>query len=581
VGKGKRNRDGRGDGRGATRNPLLEMAANFPDSMDDRPQPGRLSEHTADHLRPQVAAWTIVTAYLQLVGDLGVVDPAAEIPAAQGPQTDRDVELRADLAAKLREAHPHMVAGHAEDAREVMTWIRLRWRGTVIGLVFAEAARWLERSGYQPDQRIWFAGAASYLRAMVPPRHAEQALQLLDHEYLVAEHTRVRALPAGRDVAAFALERPEHTVWYATAMRAHPVAAIHAAAALAAWVWAEPGAVVAPGEVALELADRAMKFGQLAPPTDPSARREPVPDADDGDVFVPAWRQSRTPADPSSVTERALAALDAGDTDGYTAVIAEVGSDGIEATAHLIGMWASYAYIAGSGSDLRDSLEVPDRHTRWAAHLAAVVDANTVDATRAAAVTAVRDLPDHPDLWLLIWHLGQSLHHVVTACGGLARLVAVQQLQTKVPQQHVSDDLAMHAITVIAALSTGHDQQAHTYLQRAVTLYGPDTALRLLVWWTFLAAGLKNSTGHLITGEFVIVDPPAGNHASPTDPDAARQMCQILTEILTSIRAGAREQITDLFAQHRGAFEDFGTQRLLWIVAATLGHHIGRVLPPT
>lgn len=282
------------DGSGLDRTGRLltsEMAPNRPDSTDHRPQSDRLSEAILDQLRPRVGAWSMLTAYLSLVRHLRVGDPASRIPTPSSGQTGRDDAHYGEAVRLLREMHPHLIAGYADMARQVLTGIRPRWRGVVIDLMFAEPAGWLRQSGQQPDPRMWFAGAKSYLRAMVPARHVEQALQLLNYDQVVTEHTIVRALPHAGGVAAFSLAQPESTVWYATAMRAHPVAAIHAAAALAAWVWAEPQAVIDPDQVALDLVARAMRFSDLAPPPDSADSGHAYPSDDREDEFVPPWQQ--------------------------------------------------------------------------------------------------------------------------------------------------------------------------------------------------------------------------------------------------------------------------------------------------
>ena|GEM_PF-7095295 len=288
MGKGKRNRTDRPRGR-------PEMAPDVPDSTDDTPGTGRLSGYARDRLRPKVAAWTLLNAYLALVDDLGTLDPADIVPAAQSPQA---VPLREDIGRMLRALHPAQVRGNADDAAQVMRWIRPRWRGVVITVLFAEAARWLRRSGSQPDERVWLSGAASYLRAMVPARHVDEALRLLDHQRLLDEQARVHALPRGQGVAAFGLEQPHATVWYATAMRAHPVAAIHAAAAVVAWVFAEPGAVLDPKGTAVELARRALEGAQLAPPGAEAPRPGSPATRVVEDTFVPAWEQPPAAGDP-------------------------------------------------------------------------------------------------------------------------------------------------------------------------------------------------------------------------------------------------------------------------------------------
>lgn len=556
-----------------------EMAPNLPDSGDDRPQPGRLSEATLDQLRPEVAAWTMLTAYLSLVRDAGTLDPAADVPEPAADATDADRQQLADIARLLRQTHPMMVAGYARDAQEIMTWIRPRWRATVIQLIVGEAHAWLHASGYRPDQATWLAGARSYLRAMTPAAHVEQGLHLLDAHALQGEYERVRELPRGRQATALTLDDVEHTVWYALAMRAHPVAAIHAAAALAAWLWAEPGAVTEPGEVAVQLAGRALRFAELAPPVPPTAAGA-VPADSDGDQFVPDWEGPAPPFDPATTVGPLVAALDANDDDAYCDLIAEIGSAGSTAMAAVITTWASYVCCAMSGSEFRTRLDAADREARWAMSLAEIIDAEPLEVALRTAYRAVQDLPDQPDLWALLHYLSLALHEVVTACGGQRGMAQAEDLH--IPPDSGADtpmppELATHATFVVAAAAAGHPDTARALLDRAILLHGPAAAWRLAVGWSFIAAALKRSAA---PQGFAIhqIGPPAARRDRPSAA-ADQRIRDALTEIVTVIRDDLRNA-GDAFGRHRAALEAYGPANIAWILAASIADHVRPATPP-
>jgi hypothetical protein len=242
-----------------------------PDVADSLPR-WRRGEFAKNAFAPGLTAWSLLSAYLALVGDRREVDAADAVPRMG----------------------PGMIAGHVDYGAESMKWIKPWDYGSVVKAIFVELTRWLHELGYVPDRRAWFAGARSYLEVMVPAEHRAEALRLLDYEVLQAEQldvgtTRLRLL----QIPEWNLEDPENGVWFATAMRAHPVAMIHAAAALASSIFAGPDRAVAARRKAFELTRRAGEYQQLmqaapAPPAPAAGGIRAFP-AFNPALYVPVW----------------------------------------------------------------------------------------------------------------------------------------------------------------------------------------------------------------------------------------------------------------------------------------------------
>jgi hypothetical protein len=264
----------------------------------------RAGETAPDWLRPEPTALHLLCCYLDLL--------TGRLPDAHLPDGDSVAtwEQRLDGLAAI---DPVTAAWHATAAAEAIWWIRPRWRGAVIGALLWEAEAWLSRSAYQPQVPAWFGGAAGYARAMVRADHLDEVLGLLDPRRLAIEHLRVRERVPG--VVAFSAAQPQDTLWYALAMRARPVPAIHAAACLAAWVFAVPGVLNDRPQAYRDVAARSFRRGTATP----VVAQELVDRGrfDPPEVFVPWWERTTVerpslpwesadglPLDPATVRSR-------------------------------------------------------------------------------------------------------------------------------------------------------------------------------------------------------------------------------------------------------------------------------------
>lgn len=300
MGKGKRTRAQKAArAADAPRRAVPEMLPNTADSPNDLARPGYgLSEHSRDAIDPDVNAWAMLNTYLGMVMDLEEWVRPRAVPAAE---IDHKALAR-DVAAQLRELaeRPALLAEFAyleHNVSEFVGHMKPRWRGRVTKVIFAEVDKWLTETGHQPDRAEWFAGAQVFIPVMVPPAHREATRMLLDYDALLADTERINSALA-TPVPELAVDKPDSSVWFARAMRGSPVAMVHAAAALAAWIHAQPGAVAAVNEKRLELGRRALKFLEIvahAPGRDPNGPQEDEP------AYVAPW-EARPAPEPDQPT---------------------------------------------------------------------------------------------------------------------------------------------------------------------------------------------------------------------------------------------------------------------------------------
>lgn len=270
MGKGQRNR-----AKHTHAPPRREMLANTPDSLNDIPD-GGLSAFARDEIDPQCQAWGLLQSYsVGLLMELAEQDPPE--PGPEASDTERE-------AHRLRtQAKPFMLASAPDGAAEFVAMMKPRWRGVVTRAIFAEVTSWLEESGSEPDERDLFAGARKFARFMVPRHHRDEVSWLLDRTVLAERAAEINApFPAADRIREFRFRDPDHTIWFAVAMReVHPVVMVHAAAALATWVHSCEGSVVDVNQKRIELGRRSIDYGTLldsAPPREEHAPDEAEPE---------------------------------------------------------------------------------------------------------------------------------------------------------------------------------------------------------------------------------------------------------------------------------------------------------------
>ncbi|MEU9700241.1 hypothetical protein [Streptomyces sp. NPDC047981] len=239
MGKGKRLRAQRAKDQAARRARELAPEPTRPVSTDDMGG-GRLSSYTRREIGKQVYAWMILLSYLE-----GALDGGDGLPkdlfAPQKPgESDEDYAARIEADRLVAETQA-MAGSPAEQVAEVLSsWVPRSLVPGVVEQLSAEGLRHLDTA--TPDPGQWQSGARPLLGILCPPAHWEAALDQL--EALAASRLKVTGTIA------------EH-------LDDHPVATVHAAAALVTWLYGRPDIVADPAAARLELAERAGKFGEF------------------------------------------------------------------------------------------------------------------------------------------------------------------------------------------------------------------------------------------------------------------------------------------------------------------------------
>jgi hypothetical protein len=210
-----------------------------PPSIDD--QRKGLSSYARQEIRKKVTAWMILLAYLEYAQD-GDGPPADFLAPRREGESEEEFALRWKTDLLLAETTEFAGSPADQTAEVLASWITPSMVPGVLETLAGEVAAILDSSGYQPVPAAWQAGARSLFGALCPAEDWEVGLDQLE------------ALASSR------LAVTEQTEKQATAA---PIATIHAAAALTAWLYGQPEAVHDEAVATSALADRAAKFGDL------------------------------------------------------------------------------------------------------------------------------------------------------------------------------------------------------------------------------------------------------------------------------------------------------------------------------
>ncbi|MFE9424223.1 hypothetical protein ACFYNO_14795 [Kitasatospora sp. NPDC006697] len=241
MGKGKRLRAQRQTGQRRPQPGELAPEPVRPPDQDDAGG-GRLSSYARWEIGKHLYAWMVLLSYLEFALD-GPGVPA-DLLAPQGAgESDDEFAARRRLARLHVEADA-MAGSPAEQVAEVLsTWVSPSQVSAVVKNVAAEGIKHLDASSVAgPDPAEWRAGARPFIGALCPATHWDAALEQSD---------------------AFIASRLVVTGEITMRMIEHPVATVHAAAALVTWLYSRPEVVADPAAARLELADQAGKFGEF------------------------------------------------------------------------------------------------------------------------------------------------------------------------------------------------------------------------------------------------------------------------------------------------------------------------------
>ncbi|GAA2255746.1 hypothetical protein GCM10010430_44470 [Kitasatospora cystarginea] len=242
MGKGKRLRAQRQGELEKRRSQPQELAPEpvRPPSPDDAGG-GRLSSYARWEIGKHVYAWMILLSYLELAID-GPGVPA-DLLAPQGA-SENDEEFAARRTSAQLHAEVDALAGSpAEQVAEVLSWVAPSQASAVVENLAAEGIKHLNASGANwPDPAEWQAGARPLIGALCPAAHWNAALEQLDT--LAASQLAVTGEIITRGIE-------------------HPVATIHAIAALVTWLHGRSDIVADPAAARLELAEQSSKLGEF------------------------------------------------------------------------------------------------------------------------------------------------------------------------------------------------------------------------------------------------------------------------------------------------------------------------------
>lgn len=194
-----------------------------PDRSSAPAVPTTLEERLA--VATQVDAWQFLLNYLNYVRDGGLDVPLDQFGPQRPDETAEEAELRLTVARKTKEVQA-LAGDWAELCAEVAARPTLALHPDVMVAHVADVGRgWLKTAGHVPNRDEWIAGARPLLGVLCAPEHWLDALNVLDQ------------------VGTMGIVPGEDAPLVAVAAQAKPVAAMHAATALVAWLYGQRSVV--------------------------------------------------------------------------------------------------------------------------------------------------------------------------------------------------------------------------------------------------------------------------------------------------------------------------------------------------
>ncbi|WP_284741880.1 hypothetical protein [Amycolatopsis sp. RTGN1] len=214
--KGKRRK---ADGLAKEARRRARKAATAPVRTGSAAAPTALEDRVA--VATQVDAWQFLLNYLNYMRDGGFDVPLDKFGPQRPGETAKEAELRLTVARKTKEVQT-LIGDWAELCAEVAARPTLTLNpGTMVAHVVDVGRGWLKATGHVPDRDTWIAGARPLLGILCAPQHWPDALNVLDQ------------------VGTMGITPSEDASFVAAAAQAKPTAALHAAAALVAWLFGQ------------------------------------------------------------------------------------------------------------------------------------------------------------------------------------------------------------------------------------------------------------------------------------------------------------------------------------------------------
>jgi hypothetical protein len=212
----------------------------------DAPVGTRLAPRTRRELSHSVDANLFLLNYMQWVDEGGLQNSHL---ADFEPQ--RDGEPEADAAERMQAAHRLLngISSWTDMCASVLREVHTNDALALIEHIAKVGTTWLDESGYVPDPAAWRTGTRLLLAVQCPAVHWSEALGLLDLRLAMIANTQGEY-------------SPERMAWERGA-RDYPVAAIHVAAAMVAWLYGQDGVVPDHKAAIRKLAEDAQGFAEI------------------------------------------------------------------------------------------------------------------------------------------------------------------------------------------------------------------------------------------------------------------------------------------------------------------------------
>ncbi|MFE0055376.1 hypothetical protein [Streptomyces sp. NPDC059003] len=242
MGEAKRRRDKqRRDREAGIPVPVREFAREPRQSptLDDA-RPGRLSSYARWEIGTDVYGWMILLSYLEYAED-GDDLPAGLFAPRRPGESEEDFATRRRADQLLVETSAMAGTPRSQVAEVLSSWVPQSMVQGLVRRLGEWGAKLLDDSGATVDPVEWAADARPLLGGLCPAAHWDAGLDQL--EVLAGSHLVVTE-PARQQLVE------------------HPVAAVHAMAALVARLYDQTEVVPDRAKAVLELADNAGKMGK-------------------------------------------------------------------------------------------------------------------------------------------------------------------------------------------------------------------------------------------------------------------------------------------------------------------------------
>ncbi|WP_414169131.1 hypothetical protein ACMATS_25010 [Streptoverticillium reticulum] len=243
MGEAKRRRDKqRRDREAGLPVPVREFARE----PRQRPTPddarsGRLSSYARWEIGTDVYGWMILLAYLEYAED-GNALPATLFAPRRPDESEEDFATRRRADQLLVETSAMAGTPRAQVAEVLSSWVPQSMVQGLVHRLGEWGAKLLDDSGATVAPAAWAAGARPLLGGLCPATHWDAGLDQLE---VLASSRLVVTEPARQQLVEY------------------PVAAVHAMAALVAWLYDQTEVVPDRAKAVLELAETAGKMGKF------------------------------------------------------------------------------------------------------------------------------------------------------------------------------------------------------------------------------------------------------------------------------------------------------------------------------